>query len=368
MPAEKRQLPPRGPAPKRYKAKPLRLLQLRKPNAASKAILERNSNQSPLLRLPAEVRNQIYEYALSRELVHVDVQGKESSREVCHWLCSAVISEQEAYDQSQVPLEIHHDDQIPLYSTRHERCVKPTSRRGSLGRRQKVLHMELLRSCKQVYQETALLPYTHNTFSFSSPDALTCFISTLIPDQRCALRAFHFRIPIDDMPQGTWPWNDAITVTLVKSLPGLRVLRLDLALGQHCQRLTNLARIPAVQDVGYVLPGVLCLQRLELEDVTVIVNDIPQCKIPEACRYMKWNANRWSHADRQQWVANLRQKLLSQWDETTWKKKIVEHEKKAKAAGISWRLMKYMRKDDHAGIRERMKFFYGIHVSILGNQ
>lgn len=125
-------------------------------------------------------------------------------------------------------LEIHHDDQIPPYSTRHHWCTKPTARRGSLERWHKLLHLGLLDTCKQTYQEAALLSYSLNTFSLSSADTLTRFTSALIPDQRRALRAFYFRIPIHDDVWSTWPWNDAITVALVKSLPGLRVLRLDL--------------------------------------------------------------------------------------------------------------------------------------------
>ncbi|OCK88385.1 uncharacterized protein K441DRAFT_427519, partial [Cenococcum geophilum 1.58] len=82
---------------------------------------ERNSNQSPLLHLPAEVRNQIYAHVLGGKLVH------------------------------------------------------PTARRGSLERWHKLLHLGLLDTCKQTYQEAALLSYSLNTFSLSSADTLTRF-------------------------------------------------------------------------------------------------------------------------------------------------------------------------------------------------
>jgi len=182
----------------------------------------------------------------------VGIPEKESSKDVCHWLYSAMISEEDlSLHAVPGPPEIHHDDRIPPYSTRHHWCTKPTARRGSLERQHKLLHLGLLGTCKQIYQEAALLSYSLNTFSFSSADTLTRFTSALIPDQRRALRAFYFRIPIHDDVWSTWPWNNAITVALVKSLPGLRVLRLDLELGQYCQRITNPARIPTVHFSTY---------------------------------------------------------------------------------------------------------------------
>jgi hypothetical protein len=49
------------------------------------------------------------------------------------------------------------------------------------------LHLSLLRCCSQVYMEAALIPFTHNTFSFADAVLLPQFISILVPAQATAI-------------------------------------------------------------------------------------------------------------------------------------------------------------------------------------
>jgi hypothetical protein len=49
------------------------------------------------------------------------------------------------------------------------------------------LHLSLLRCCSQVYMEAALIPFTHNTFSFADAVLLPQFLSTLVPAQATAI-------------------------------------------------------------------------------------------------------------------------------------------------------------------------------------
>ena len=49
------------------------------------------------------------------------------------------------------------------------------------------LHLGLLRSCSQVYMEAALIPFIHNTFSFSDATLLPRFSKSLVPAQATAI-------------------------------------------------------------------------------------------------------------------------------------------------------------------------------------
>ncbi|KAH8731111.1 hypothetical protein GQ44DRAFT_755879 [Phaeosphaeriaceae sp. PMI808] len=79
------------------------------------AICPKNSQRSALLRLPLDIRTMIWEYVLeSGEIIKL----------------------------------------FPIACVRHSKIPKPTHR------------FQLLRVCRQIYVEAALLPYTLNTFSF----------------------------------------------------------------------------------------------------------------------------------------------------------------------------------------------------------
>ena len=80
----------------------------------------RNARDSPLLRLPAEIRASIWKHALEYPVVKVRPSSK-----------------------------------------RHRKSVR--------------VNFGLLRICRQVYSETARLPHTLNTFSFSTHDDVTNF-------------------------------------------------------------------------------------------------------------------------------------------------------------------------------------------------
>ncbi|KAF2812900.1 uncharacterized protein BDZ99DRAFT_496032 [Mytilinidion resinicola] len=264
MPPKKRSLRSAGAAPKRQKPKPRRLLPLRRPNAASRELRERIVSESPLLRLPAELRRHSFEFVLGGALIHIHREdGK-----VQLYPCISTISEDEAYAQSKVPLDIRTDDDIPPFADRHDNCTPSLTRLGrerqKLRRvhRHQPLHLGLLRVCTQVYYETALLPFNSNVFAAKCGPSLSLFLASLLTQQRRELRALHFDIPCRTTLE---EWNDHITPNLVKSIPGLRVVHLDMALYQIGRPIYNINRHPAVQASGYALFGVLRLQRLPLE-------------------------------------------------------------------------------------------------------
>ena len=107
--------------------------------------IKRNQEESPLLRLPAEIRNRIYEYALglgrtfrmdirrNANLVGVDKKSKEKN------------------------------------------CLS------------------LLRACRQIYAEAVLIPFRVNTFVFHGQHIFDEWTSTVLPIRREAVASIELR-------------------------------------------------------------------------------------------------------------------------------------------------------------------------------
>lgn len=101
--------------------------------------MDRNARASPLLRLPAELRNRVYEYVLYKGT---------------YWF------NRERATTSKRPIEI-----VPRIANR----------------------LSLLRVCRQTYAETALLPFSLNTFCVRARTVHDCLPILLKPVQRHAI-------------------------------------------------------------------------------------------------------------------------------------------------------------------------------------
>jgi hypothetical protein len=96
--------------------------------------VERNAQQSPLLRLPAEIRNMIFIFALSDNIISPTLWHADS-------------------------------DPDPEHTSTVSRSVT--------GNRPPLHRFSLLRVSRQIYAETAILPYHLSTFRFyDSSDCL----------------------------------------------------------------------------------------------------------------------------------------------------------------------------------------------------
>ncbi|KAK5717985.1 hypothetical protein LTR15_008828 [Elasticomyces elasticus] len=79
-----------------------------------------------------------------------------------------------------------------------------TTNEGKAGSR---LHLDVLRACRQVHQEAAILPYAENVLTFMFNDSLDYFLDTIILEQARALQRIviirphqerlHFDLPLD---------------------------------------------------------------------------------------------------------------------------------------------------------------------------
>ncbi|KAF1932400.1 uncharacterized protein M421DRAFT_2031 [Didymella exigua CBS 183.55] len=105
----------------------------------------RTNSQSRLLRLPPELRNQIWEYALGGHAFDITTRKVFKQRKR--------IDKAKAWD-------------LPINT------------------------FALLRVCRQIYAETALIPYKHNAFCFASEDAFDWAVS-LRPVQQNIIAEIH---------------------------------------------------------------------------------------------------------------------------------------------------------------------------------
>ncbi len=217
---------------------------------------EQNAKESSFLRLPPEIRNNIYELALSHKVLHMSVRSTldegrgsyaqeeyfsgrkkrtpsdyEPHLRVTHVICRLPLHAQEdAYDLSLRAPTPHENDQSPeTYVLSHTKCYTDLSRikhfaehsdavKASKLRHQQV-NLGFLRTCKQVYNEACLLPYTDNTFAFHESETFNLFIRTLGTAQREAITTIH----IDGF---VWYRKMLTTfeIPVIKMLKGLRTL------------------------------------------------------------------------------------------------------------------------------------------------
>jgi hypothetical protein len=142
------------------KNRPPRLLNLQLSPASDKKFSTRNEEQSPLLRLPAEIQSCIFDYALGGNTIHISpYQGVVRTR-----LCEHA----EDYDDVECkivldsPMDVRNDDRIPNHTT----CLTHYSQTD------KAIGLGLLGTSRTLYHRTCLLPFSKNRFVFDSRDSL----------------------------------------------------------------------------------------------------------------------------------------------------------------------------------------------------
>ena len=197
---------------------------------------EMNQQQCPLLRLPLEVRLQIFEYVLGGNRIHVEKldevtrrrmerDGFETGNELWNELCMSKQSDWAACDHFHNPDNDNDEAKQFLYgdnyfgygdgfyveahSSRHFRCgenPRPNQYRVDFSRwrARSSFTCTPLRICKQLYRETRLIPYSHNTFCFKSARTFQFWCMSVARDQLRAIRSMSIRVSI-----GSSPYSDA---------------------------------------------------------------------------------------------------------------------------------------------------------------
>ncbi|KAK4556799.1 hypothetical protein LTR86_006370 [Recurvomyces mirabilis] len=149
------------------------------------AIYNTNATASPLLRLPPELRLQIWKLVLGGHVIHLQPKGK-------HTICQSNVDDFELAT-SLMAVNDGQPKRRPSYNDHHALCKNQHYRTtGTL-----TLPLRLLQVARQIHQEAALLPYCENTFTAGPVMDLADFAACLISEHARSMRrvVIHHTLP-----------------------------------------------------------------------------------------------------------------------------------------------------------------------------
>lgn len=286
-----------------------------------------NTTESPLLRLPAELRNRIYELVFGNYLIHIEYEEMKPwtthslryTKEPFNlsyylspsfrdkilrcYICKSTLTEDDAYQRSkdaslneQKPLKTsdYIDTQsywrmgdrfhIDPCKDRHENCVPDRPLHSTSTHLNKILNLDVTRVCRQIYDETKLLPFYLNIFAFREATAFSGFFSYLRSFQGQGIKEVCLFITVGQyryVPTLEFQWSNALfDPTLLEYVKGLRILHISITVSHPGPRDNGPIRsefADPMQLDSWVI-GLQRLRGLPLRDVTVIVSDDPNSK------------------------------------------------------------------------------------------
>lgn len=294
-----------------------------------RAIVKRNVNCSPLLRLPGELRRQIYREVLGDRFIHLkylshklvpkwlrhgnriwnDFQFPTKSlgafddghcwiQYVCNKGGPKSVGELEyvGMQEDTCSLVRYMADAYPGASTWPPRIKALKPRRDEVYDRE--MHLQLLRVCRQIYNEANPVLWTMNTFSFDSASSCQRFFDGRRSIQTAALKSLHLVVDID---QSSGPWYEALTKSLIPSLKGLVDLRLfvkDIVEVEDYKKAKSRGEEHLVDTYFEVLVRLSQLPQLQSVDV---------CMAPD---FWLYKAKPWCQSDKDEYAALLKERLL----------------------------------------------------------
>ncbi|KAN0102837.1 hypothetical protein V8E51_011150 [Hyaloscypha variabilis] len=171
----------------------------------TKAILKTNATNSPLLRLPQELRNKIWGYVLGNQLIHIGLRewhqrytSKLTNPHLYNTICQSSITERKAYELSKTLKNVQttsmkpEEAKILLCGDRHAACyadiaVKSCDNTFTL----RGLDVSALTVCRQVYVDANPILWATNTWSFHMSSAWRLWLENRNAIQRRLLRKVH---------------------------------------------------------------------------------------------------------------------------------------------------------------------------------
>ncbi|KAK5765418.1 hypothetical protein LTS12_004431 [Elasticomyces elasticus] len=173
------------------KSRRMKVLSTPKLSAQQKQIYESNRSNSPLLRLAPEIRNRIFSILLGEKTIHISSYTTKGSPVVMHSICKIP-----GHSQKIANTITRHNalsgvaEPFDRSGSFHTDCVSSYPAQHSLETMATVL--SVLRTCRQIHQEAALLPYQLNNFMCPGTEWLGPFLQTLVPAQAYAIENLTF--------------------------------------------------------------------------------------------------------------------------------------------------------------------------------
>ncbi|KAK5684904.1 hypothetical protein LTS10_002979 [Elasticomyces elasticus] len=192
---------------KKRESRPMKVMSTRKLSKYQQEIYKKNATNSPLLRLPPEIRNQIWCLVLGGNSIHACTLGDKYKD---HSICQN--PEDELNTALVVTRHLQKDEKTGWYDGHGAHYVGVP------------LRLAIIQSCRQTHQETALLPYQNNKFVCLDFENLACFLRTLVLEQARAIETLTVHV--------RWPYATATVKNLLgRKLKGLRTLTCFLEMG-----------------------------------------------------------------------------------------------------------------------------------------
>ncbi|KAL8996356.1 MAG: hypothetical protein Q9169_004122 [Polycauliona sp. 2 TL-2023] len=312
--------------------------------------IKRNATSSPLLTLPAELRDRIWTEVLGSRLIHIEYHRslpyngtdqdssdsnsdsdsessiddeptapkdntnrfkdnplpKHNRRYWRHTICQhdcpetqsprKVVTQQAMGVKSSIRVSAHADCILPhhlLYSTSASNPSGPWT-----------IHLTLLRASRQIYLETNRIVWTTNTFSFREGTALSNFLTARTLHQKRLLQNLRFETRWGSNGEET-DWNTALTMPVVKSLTSLRTLRIHITADIR-KEIWDLNKDRFVRLTTFT-EGLRKLSILPLRSVEVAVNGTAA----DNYVFPQWTWPLWNAQDRKQCAEDLKALLLN---------------------------------------------------------
>ena len=277
---------------------------------------------SPLLRLPLEIRNKIWSEVLGDRLVHFrylydDEVSFETNEELhigFNWSYKLqrgygsawrhVICEEDCPENQENRKFTNMKGEVYWLSS-HDACetnlrcdpVEPDMiYKESCYAGREMMRLSVLRSCRQIYVEANNILWTTNTFSFADGTTLKRFMMTRTINQKRAIKSLRLQMEWVSYDR---EWNQALNMALVRSLSGLRRLRL------HIEYKMNLKVYEVVKKCDLYattfFAGLKKLSTLPLTEVEIDVRN-PLFMLGD---------DLWTKLDRQDFAEGLRKVLLN---------------------------------------------------------
>ncbi|KAK5711999.1 hypothetical protein LTR17_018138 [Elasticomyces elasticus] len=280
---------------KKKHGKPRNILQAKNITAKNQEIYNRNATESALLNIPPEVRTRIWCYVLGGHTIHVDNceprhgfaghslavhNGQSAATKVHNRMCQpredSIASGNEV---SEAAATIVKED----YHSKHSKCWNTSKNR---------LGLRLLRVCRQVHQEAALLPYQENNFVMERGFlTLSRFLMALMPVQSQALHSLEIVV---DHPTYGEPDDQLKSAYIRARLPKLRSLVVLVQLRKGTLFFPKTVR-------EQIAAKILLFRHLPLSSVTVATHYLEKYAIM-------------SVEEAKAWSTGLEEKLLQRYD------------------------------------------------------
>lgn len=175
--------------------------------------------------MPLEIRNKIWSSLLGDRLIHLEFVGN-----LRHTVRQDDRPEDDMVEASTWTKTIGDQEIVwrqPHYHCEVELAYNPNRRRADPERDPKYMHLAVLRVCRQIYNEANHVLRTTNTFSLNDAGlSFYHFMEDRTTHQKRLLR--RLRLQMDWIWVEEKIWDRPFSAKLIKSLTGLRILRLQI--------------------------------------------------------------------------------------------------------------------------------------------